>query len=142
MKPDSYKADALQAVFDADEPLTSREVGRRMVASPSDTSTVMKDLYDGDMVDRTGEGKRGDPYRYELTGKGEAYARDLVGDEPNGPTGLDALFAAEDMEYESLTNDAVDDAEEKGLLSRELSSAAKKTSGDMADEDDAKGGDA
>ena len=110
MKPDSYKADALRVVFDADEPLTSREVGRRMVASPADTSTVMKDLYDDGYVDREGEGKRGDAYRYTTTSKGDAAANDLRnGDEEPENAGISALF--DDGPTEAVGEERVADVE-------------------------------
>lgn len=96
----TYKEDATVALYEADDtPLTANEVGKRMPASPTDTSTVMKGLYDDGFVDREGSGNPGDPYRYELTGKGEAAARDLAnGDEVPEDAGLNALFDDEPVD--------------------------------------------
>lgn len=96
----TYKDDALVALYEADDtPIPPSEVGNRMPATPTDLSMTLKRLFDDGFVDRHGEGKRGDPYRYELTGKGEAAAKDLSnGDEPPEDAGLNALFGDEDDE--------------------------------------------
>lgn len=94
----TYKNDATKELHEADDtPLTAAQVGKRMPAAPSDPTTVMKGLYDDGYVDRVGEGKRGDPYRYELTAKGEAAANDLLNgdDDPPEDAGLGALFDSE-----------------------------------------------
>jgi len=108
VQPDTYKADALITLHDADEgdlPMTSSEVGRRVVTRPSDQTAVMSNLYEENYVIRKGEGVRGDPYRYELTPKGQAAATDLSDDGDNGDAGIDALFGDEDPE---ATDDLAD----------------------------------
>lgn len=96
--PLSNKDDALVVLLKADdEPLSASDIRSRMVSSPKDMTMNMKRLLDDGYVDRVGEGVRGDPYRYELTGKGEAAANDLqVGDgDPPEDAGLGQLFDSE-----------------------------------------------
>lgn len=118
----TYKEDAIVVLYEADEPLTSREVGRRMANIPTDTSTVLKRLHDEDFADREGEGKRGDPYRHTLTGKGEAAAKDLTDDGDNGDAGLAALGFGdepdEDTEVEPDVADHLIDAKVDGVEDR------------------------
>jgi len=102
----TYKEDAIVALYEADDtPLTSSELYERVPNGPADMSTVTKHLHDDGFADRKGEGKRGDPYRYELTGKGEAAAKDLVGDDPDGDTGLSALGFGDDKADDEATRD-------------------------------------
>lgn len=124
MPPGTYKEDAIVGLFEADDDtLTSAEVGNHMPAAPTDPSTVMKRLHDDGYVDREGDGVRGDPYRYTLTGKGEAAAKDLIDDvDVDEDTGLDALFDAEDDfdddDYVSLPMNADDGDVDKGVRYR------------------------
>lgn len=90
--PGTYKADALVTLWEHDVPLTSSEVKKK--GDTGDVTQQLRELYDDGYVERDGVGKRGSPYEYTLTGKGEAAARDLAnGDEdPPEDAGLGALF--------------------------------------------------
>lgn len=116
LTPNTHKANALIAVYEADKPVSAKEVRRRMETPPTDASVTLKRLFDDQYLYRQGDGVSGDPYKYVITPRGESAVADLRDgfdhrEDDDKPTGLDALFEADGdtFDYVSLSNDAEDD---------------------------------
>ena len=65
---------AKRAVLDAltsGEELTEPDIRERAGGNHGRTSAALRALVEGKLVERVGEGKRGDPYRYKLAQRGE-----------------------------------------------------------------------
>jgi len=91
MNSDTKRYQILAVVEATDELLDASEIADRVDRKQRTVSAALSSLTDDGYLDRQGEGGRNDPYRYALSGKGEAVVRSN-GDEPDGPSGLECLF--------------------------------------------------
>lgn len=108
LRPDTQKANALRVIANAGDPLTATQVANMMESDPADPTMTLKRLYDDEYVARDGDGGPGDAYKYTVTTKGDAAARDLsvrASDDPSDdqpsepPSGLDVLFPDDDKTH-------------------------------------------
>jgi DNA-binding MarR family transcriptional regulator len=114
MNSDTKQYQILEVVETADEPLDASEIADRVDRKTNTVSAALSSLNDDGYLNRQGEGVSNNPYRYTLSGKGEAVVRSN-GDEPDGPSGLECLFDSagddEDAAQEAEdTRDEEDDA--------------------------------
>jgi DNA-binding transcriptional ArsR family regulator len=114
MNSDTKRYQILAVVEAADEPLHSSEITARVDQKRRAVSASLSNLNDDGYLDRQGEGGHDDPYRYDLSGKGEAVVRSN-GDEPDGPSGLECLFnsAGDEEDAAREAEDARDEEDDE-----------------------------
>jgi DNA-binding MarR family transcriptional regulator len=107
MKEGTQKHRVAKALADRDEPPTATELKKSLDIPDGSVDSALQNLRKDDYVDRHGEGGQHDPYRHRLTSKGEAAVANDE-EEPDGPTGLDALG------FGDKNDDAVEAANDGG----------------------------